>query len=346
MKLIVQIPAFNEEATLAETIADIPRSIPGIGRVEVLVVDDGSTDETTRVARAAGADHVVRHTKNMGLARAFRTGLDACLLLDADIIVNTDADNQYVGADIPKLVQPILEGRADIVVGDRQTMTIQGFSWLKKRLQRLGSFVVRLLSGTRVSDAVSGFRALSRGAAMKLNIITDFSYTIEMLIQAGYNGLEVRSVPIGVNPQARPSRLFRSMPEFLARSIVTMIRTYMMYQPLKVFTIIGAIFLFVGIGPIARFLYFYFTGSGAGHLQSLIIGNVLIVVGFITFTVGLLSYLIDSNRRLIEVLLEKVRRFEGYRMRQPESPSQAPEIEVSAPTAAARQPRIPERVEY
>ncbi|MFQ5524854.1 MAG: glycosyltransferase family 2 protein [Thermoanaerobaculia bacterium] len=310
MNLIVQIPAYNEAGSLPAAIADIPREIPGVESVRVLVVDDGSSDGTETVAREAGADHVVRHTKNRGLARAFRTGLDTCLELGADIIVNTDADNQYVGADIPKLVQPILEGRADVVIGDRQTGTIAGFSWIKKLLQRLGSGVVRRLSGTKVPDAVSGFRALSRSAALKLNIVTSFSYTIETVIQAGHDGMAVVSVPIGVNPDVRPSRLSKSIPQFVVRSVTTMVRSYTMYQPLKVFTFVGTVIFVAGLVPVARFLYFYFTDGGGGHLQSLILGGVLILIGFTTFTVGLVADLIDSNRKLIESLLEKVRKLE------------------------------------
>lgn len=310
MHLIVQIPAYNEARSLPATIADIPRQIQNVDRVEILVVDDGSSDDTSDIARSAGADHVVRHTKNRGLARAFRTGLDTCLRLGADVIVNTDADNQYVGADIPKLVQPILEGRADVVIGDRQTDTIAGFSWTKKLLQRLGSGVVRRLSGTEVPDAVSGFRAMSRAAALKLNIVTSFSYTIETVIQAGHDGMAVVSVPIGVNPEVRPSRLFKTIPQFVVRSITTMVRSYTMYQPLKVFTFVGTGAFLVGLIPVARFLYFFFNDGGGGHLQSLVLGGVLIVVGFTAFTIGLVADLIDSNRKLIETLLEKVRRLE------------------------------------
>ncbi len=310
MKLIVQIPSFNEEQTLAETIGDIPRSIDGFNSVEVLVIDDGSTDRTSDVARAAGADHVIPHTENQGLAAAFRTGLDACLRLGADVIVNTDADNQYVGADIPKLVLPILEGRADMVVGDRQTKTVDSFSSFKKLLQRLGSSMVRRLSKTQIPDAVSGFRAFSRTAALRLNVINDFSYTIETLIQAGQKRMAVMAVPIRVNPKARPSRLFRSLPEFLYRSSATMVRSYTMYQPLKVFSAAGLFLILIGFGPVARFLYFYLRGDGAGNIQSLILGGVLITIGFIIVTVGLVADLIASNRKLLEVVLEKVRQLE------------------------------------
>ncbi|MDJ0949736.1 MAG: glycosyltransferase family 2 protein [Alphaproteobacteria bacterium] len=310
MKLIVQIPCYNEEGTLARTVRDIPRVIAGVDSVEVLIVDDGSRDRTVEVARDCGVDHIVRHPNNKGLARSFRTGLEACLRHGADIIVNTDGDNQYAGADIPKLIQPILDGRADIVVGDRQTDGIAHFSWLKKKLQRFGSAFVRQLSGTQVPDAVSGFRALSREAALRINIVTSFSYTIEMLIQAGNKRMAVASVPIATNGKLRESRLFRNMPVFLARSAETIARMYAMYRPLKVFSALGAILLLAGAAPIVRFLYFYFAGDGSGHVQSLILGGVLILAGSMTLLIGLLADLINFNRRLIETTLEKVSRIE------------------------------------
>jgi glycosyltransferase involved in cell wall biosynthesis len=311
MKLIVQIPCYNEEETLPAVVRDIPRSIPGIDRVEILVVDDGSTDRTAEVAREVGVDHVVRHTTNKGLARTFRTGLDACLALGADIVVNTDGDNQYAGADIPRLVEPILEGRADIVIGDRQTATLDHFSPLKKGLQKLGSFMVRRLSGTRVPDAVSGFRAISRSAALHLNIVSPFSYTIEMLIQAGSKQLEIASVPVGTHRVARTSRLFRSTPHFVARSGETMARMYAMYKPLSTFFIIGAAIGLVGLVPILRFLYFFAVGQGAGHIQSLVLGGALVIIGVMALLIGLVADLINFNRQLIEITLEKVRRLEG-----------------------------------
>ena len=344
MKLIVQIPSFNEEATIAATIRDIPRRIPGIDLVEILVIDDGSRDETVHVARAAGADHVVHHTCNKGLARAFRSGLDASLKLGADVIVNTDADNQYVGADIPKLIEPILDGRADIVIGDRQTKTVQGFSRFKKLLQQLGSFVVRRLSNTSVPDAVSGFRALSRQAAIRLNPISDFSYTIETLIQAGQDRMAVVSVPIGVNPQSRPSRLFKSLPQFLYRSVATMVRSYMMYQPLKAFSALGLILMIIGAGPIVRFLYYYFAGTDGGHIQSLVLGGILVTVGVIVLTVGMVADLIDSNRKLIEILLERVRRIELREYEHSSGPD--PQVEPAEATAElAPEPQLRERIE-
>lgn len=322
MKLIVQIPCHNEKETLQATLADIPRSIAGIDRVEVLVIDDGSTDQTARVARELGADHVVRHIGNKGLARAFASGIDACLRHGADIIVNTDGDNQYCGADIARLVEPILEGRADIVVGDRGSKTNPHFSIVKKGLQLLGSAVVRRVSGIAVPDAVSGFRAISREAALQLNIVSPFSYTIEMLIQAGAKQLCVTSVPVGTNAKTRESRLFRSVPHFVRRSVATIIRMYAMYRPLRVFFLIGGGLLLVGALPIVRFLYFYLLGDGGGHVQSLILGGALVIIGFITLLFGLLADLIGFNRRLIELALERVRKLELASQRLSDAPSE------------------------
>jgi len=310
VKLVVQIPCLNEEETLPQTIADIPRWIDGIDTVEILVVDDGSTDRTVEVARAHGADHVVSRKRNRGLAAAFRAGLDAALKAGADIIVNTDGDNQYNGADIPKLVAPILEGRADIVVGDRQTQTIAHFSPVKRVLQDFGSRTVRWLSGVDVPDAVSGFRAISREAAMQINIVSGFSYTIEMLIQAGRHRMAVASVPVRTNIVTRESRLFKSIPNFIKRSLATMLRIYAMYQPLKVFAIVGLVLAAIGIIPILRFLWFWAIGDGGGHIQSLVLGGVLVVIAVITFLFGLVADLIGFNRQLLETTLEKVRALE------------------------------------
>ncbi|MGN6059622.1 MAG: glycosyltransferase family 2 protein [Sphingomicrobium sp.] len=322
MKLIVQIPCYNEEATLPETIRDIPRYIPGIDTIEILVIDDGSTDRTCEVARKLGVDHIVRNKSNLGLARSFRAGLDRCLAAGADIIVNTDADNQYCGADIEKLVEPILEGRADVVVGDRQTSQVADFSSRKKLLQRFGSSVVRRFSGVDVPDAVSGFRAISRDAALRLNIVSPFSYTIEMLIQVGKKGIAFTSVPIRTNPKTRESRLFKSVFRFIERSATTLLRMYSMYQPLRVFTAVGFVVALIGLVPMLRFLYDYFFASGNGKIQSLVIGSALLTIGSLAFLLGLVADLVNHNRALIEMLLEKTRRAELDQLRHlPESAS-------------------------
>ena len=310
MKLIIQIPCYNEEQTLPQTLRDIPRTVEGVDEVEVLIIDDGSSDRTVEVAKAQGVDHIVRHTGNRGLARTFRSGLNACLTRGADIIVNTDGDNQYNARDIPLLVRPIIEGRADIVVGDRKTAEVAHFSFFKKRLQAFGSFVVRMLSGVEVPDAVSGFRAISRDAALDLNFVSTFSYTIEMLIQAGSKRMAVISVPIRTNRVERKSRLFKSIPDFVSRSAATILRMYAMYRPLSVFSTIGLALGLIGTLPILRFLYFWSLGGGAGHVQSLVLGGSLVVIGFMALLVGMLADLINFNRRLIEIVLEKVRRVE------------------------------------
>jgi glycosyltransferase involved in cell wall biosynthesis len=309
MKLIVQIPCYNEEKTLPQTVADIPREIPGV-EVEILIIDDGSVDKTVEVAKEIGVDHIVRNKKNLGLARTFRKGLEACLDAGADIIVNTDGDNQYAGQDIPKLIAPVLDGSADIVVGDRQTDKISHFSSGKKFMQKFGSGVVRKLSGVWVPDAVSGFRAISRDAAIRLNIVSSFSYTIEMLIQAGKRDMAVTSVPVSTNPKTRDSRLFKSIPKFIERQLTTIVRMYSMYQPLRVFFYIGTALSLLGLIPILRFLYFYIFDTGAGHIQSLILGGVLLIIGFITYMIGLVADLISFNRQLLEMTLEKVKRME------------------------------------
>jgi glycosyltransferase involved in cell wall biosynthesis len=310
MKLIVQIPCFNEEETLPATFNDIPKQIDGVDVVEILIIDDGSTDKTIEVAKALGVHHIVINKNNRGLARTFRTGLNECLKLSADIIVNTDGDNQYAGWDIPKLIQPILDGKADVVVGDRNTAKVAHFSPFKKFLQKLGSYVVKTLSGVQVPDAVSGFRAYSRDAALQLNIVSPFSYTIEALIQAGKKHMAVTSVPVETNAKTRESRLFSSIPKFIERQLTTIVRMYAMYQPLKVFFFIGLTLSILGAIPIIRFLYFYFTGDGDGHLQSLVLGGVLTILGFISFLIALLADLMNFNRQLIEQTLEKVRRIE------------------------------------
>ena len=310
MKLIIQIPCYNEERTLPQTVKDLPTHIEGIDVIEYMIIDDGSKDNTVEVAKSLGVHHIVRNKNNRGLARTFRKGIDECLKRGADIIVNTDGDNQYAGWDVAKLVVPILEGKADVVVGDRKTQDIEHFSPLKKLLQKVGSYVVKKVSGVEVPDAVSGFRAYSREAVLQLNIISPFSYTIEALIQSGKKHMAVTHVPVETNAKTRESRLFTSIPKFIERQLTTIVRMYTMYQPLRVFVLIGAIITLVGLIPIIRFLIFYMMGDGNGHLQSLILGGVLTVLGIITFLIAILADLINFNRQLIEQTLEKVRRME------------------------------------
>lgn len=310
MKLIIQIPCLNECETLAETIAELPRTIEGVSSIELLIIDDGSTDDTSGVAKRAGVHHIVRHRRNRGLAAAFNSGLQKALAEGADIIVNTDADGQYVGEDIAKIVAPIVAGKADIVVGDRGVADNPHFRSFKRRLQRLGSFVVKRLSQLEITDAVSGFRAISREAAQRINITTDFSYTTDMLIQAGRKRLAVMSVPIRTNAAARPSRLFKSIPGFIANTGTTMARVYLTYNPLRFFLGIGLAMTLIGFVPILRFLWFFVEGSGSGHLQSLVLGSALVILGLLVAILGLLADLIGTNRRLIESTLHKVTRME------------------------------------
>jgi glycosyltransferase involved in cell wall biosynthesis len=306
-KLIIQIPCFNEAATLPVTLGDLPRTIPGIDEIETLIIDDGSADCTVDVARELGVKHIVRFTGNRGLAKAFMAGLDAGLQRGADIIVNTDGDNQYCGADIAALVAPIIAGQADMVVGCRPINDIPHFSWTKRRLQRWGSRMVRRLSGIDVPDATSGFRAFSREAALRLNVISDFTYTVETLIQAGKKNIATTWVPVGVNAPLRESRLFKSMGNYLRRAVPGMLRIYAMYEPLKVFFNIGSFILLVAAVPILRFLYFYLTSGGTGHVQSLVLGSALVLVGFQVIVIGLLADLIAANRRLVEDALYSIR---------------------------------------
>jgi glycosyltransferase involved in cell wall biosynthesis len=307
MKLIVQIPCYNEEETLPQTIAGIPSAIDGIDEIEILIIDDGSSDRTSEVAAQLGVSHVIQNKKNRGLARTFRRGLDACLRAGADIIVNTDGDNQYSGEDIGILVKPILDGKADIVIGDRQTDSVKHFSRFKRSLQRLGSGVVRRLAGVDVPDAVSGFRAFSRTAAIRTNIVSSFSYTIETVIQAGNKNMAVVSVPIRTNPKTRESRLFKSIPSFIERQVSTIIRMYAMYKPLRAFFFLGTLLTLLGLIPIIRFLYFFLAGDGGGHVQSLVLGGVLLLMGFMAYLAGLVADLISFNRQLLEMALEKIR---------------------------------------
>ena len=310
MKIIVQIPCLDEEETLPLTVRDIPRKIDGVDEVEILVIDDGSTDRTLEVAKEIGVDHIVRFEKNQGLAKAFMAGIDACLRLGADIVVHTDGDNQYKGEDIPKLIKPILEGKADMVIGDRETEKVAHFSFVKKKLQKLGSWVIRKLSGSAVPDATSSFRAMTREAALRLNIISDFSYTLEAIIQAAKKKLAIKVVPIRTNEKLREPRLYSSTFVFLKKSASTIIRTYAMYESLKVFSVIGSIILLGGVVLGIRFLYFYFTGEGIGHIQSVILASMLIIMGFVLWMIGLLADLISANRKLLEDMLYRVRYLE------------------------------------
>jgi glycosyltransferase involved in cell wall biosynthesis len=308
MKLIIQIPCLNEAQTLHIALADLPKQIPGIDTIEVLVIDDGSRDETVAVARQNGVHHVVGFRQNQGLARAFMLGLESCLERGADIIVNTDADNQYNGADIEKLVRPILDGQADFVIGARPIDTIEHFSPIKKLLQHLGSSIVRGVSGTDVADAPSGFRAISRDVALMLNVFNGYTYTLETIIQAGQRNMTVVSVPIRVNGDLRPSRLVRSIPNYIKRSIVTMFRIFIVYQPLKFFLTVSLFPFAVGLGVGARFLWYFFSGNGTGHVQSLIFAAVMLIVGFLTFLLAILGDLLSVNRRLLEELQQRERR--------------------------------------
>jgi glycosyltransferase involved in cell wall biosynthesis len=310
MKLIIQIPCYDEAEQLPETLADLPREVPGIERVEWLVIDDGSTDDTVEVARANGVDHIVRLTNNKGLAAAFQAGLDACLKLGADVIVNTDADNQYYGGDIEKLVAPIIAGHADMVVGDRETDSIEHFSPLKKRLQRLGSAVVRRASDTTVPDTTSGFRAYNREAALQMNVVSKFTYTLETIIQAGKMVVAVDHVPIRTNPQSRESRLFPSMASYVRRNTVSIFRVYTLYEPLRVFMAAAAFVALVGAVIWVRFVYFYFSGEGQGHIQSLILGATLFIVAVQLAALGVLGDILAGSRVLQQRVLERVRRVE------------------------------------
>lgn len=310
MKLIIQIPCYNEEKTLPVTLADLPRTIPGIDAIEYLIINDGSTDRTVEIAREHGVHHVVNLTKNKGLAKGFMAGIDACLRLGADIIVNTDADNQYSGHDIAALVKPILDGQAEMVIGDRQTNEIAHFSWFKKRLQNWGSWVVRQVSGTRVPDATSGFRALSRETALQMNVVSAFTYTLETIIQAGKKNVAITHVPVGTNGKLRESRLFKGNWSYIKRSVGTIARIYTMYEPLKMFSYLGGALFGAGVLIGLRFIYFYITQGGAGHIQSLILAAVLLILGFQVFMLGLVADIIGSNRQLIENALYRLKKME------------------------------------
>ena len=300
MKLIIQIPCYNEEKTLPVTYKEIPESIGGIDEIEILVIDDGSTDNTVETAKNLGIKHIVSHSKNLGLARAFDTGLKTSIKLGADIIVNLDADNQYKASDIEKLIQPVLNKEADIVIGARPIEKIRSFSPLKKLLQKTGSYVMRKISGADVLDAPSGFRAFSKNAAMKINIFDNYTYTMETIIQAQYKGLTIKSVPIGVNENLRPLRLVKNNFDYIKRSIFTMLRFIIIYRPFRFFMKISLLLFFFGLLLGLRFLYFYITESGEGHIQSLILCAILILVGVQSLFFAVIADLLAINRKLIE----------------------------------------------
>ncbi|MFB6274746.1 MAG: glycosyltransferase family 2 protein [Halothece sp.] len=307
-KLIIQIPCYNEEATLGATLADLPREVPGVDQVEWLIIDDGSRDRTVEVAKASGVDHIIRHPKNQGLAKAFMSGLRASLAADADMIVNTDADNQYCAADIPYLIEPILLKQADIVVGARPISKIPHFSPLKKTLQQLGSYVVRLASNTNIPDAPSGFRAFSREAALQINVFDNYTYTLETIIQAGQKGIAITSVPVRINEDLRPSRLVKSTPGYVWRSMTTILRIFMLYNPLRFFLITGSIPFSMGFLLGVRWLIFFFMGAERTRIPSLILTAILILIGFQLWMFGLVADLMAANRKLMEDLQSYLRK--------------------------------------
>jgi glycosyltransferase involved in cell wall biosynthesis len=309
-KLIIQIPCLNEAITLPSTLADLPREVPGIDAVEFLVVDDGSTDGTADVARQLGVHHVVRFRRRKGLAAAFMAGIDASLKLGADYIVNTDGDNQYSGRDVQTLLEPLLSGEADVVIGDRNIQFVEQMSAGRKRLQLIGSWVVRQVSNTRVPDTTSGFRAYTRDAALRLTIVSDFSYTLESIIQAGKKKMAIAHVPIATNPTTRRSRLFSSTWTYVKASAATIVRIYTMYEPMKVFLSIGSVVFLSGLAVSGRFLYYYLAGTGRGHVQSLIFAAILLIVGFQVALIGLVADVVSGNRKLIEDILYRVRSLE------------------------------------
>lgn len=311
MKLIIQIPCYNEAETLRVALDHLPKEIEGIDRIEILIINDGSEDDTVQVARDWGVNHIVSLKQNQGLARGFMAGIDACLHLGADIIVNTDADDQYCGEDIAKLVRPIVTEKADIVIGERPILDTQHFTPQKKAFQRFGSWVVRVASHSDIPDAPSGFRAYSREAALRLNVINEYTYTLETIIQAGWNRIPMVSVPVRTNPDLRPSRLFSSMWKYIKRSSTVIIRAFAMYKPLLFFGIIGAIFFFAGVALGIRFLvYFIITGSGTGHIQSLILCAALLMIGVQVFVAGIQADIIAGNRKLLEDVQYRVRKLE------------------------------------
>ena len=318
MKLIIQIPCYNEAETLEIALNDLPKKIDGIDEIEYLIINDGSKDATIEVAKKWGVHYVVNFKRNKGLAKGFMAGLDACLRNGADLIVNTDADNQYDGADIEKLVRPILEGKTDIVIGERPIDDTEHFSPLKKKLQHFGSYVVRKASKSDIPDAPSGFRAYSREAAMRMNVINEYTYTLETIVQAGRTKIAQTSVPIKTNPELRKSRLFNSMFGYVKKSMLTILRAFMMYKPMRFFNTVGAIIMTCGVALGIRFLVYLFIGEGTGHIQSLILTSMLILVGFQTFLIGLQADLIAANRKLIEDVQYHVRKmdYDGIKIKE------------------------------
>ncbi len=341
MKLIVQIPAYNEEKTIAQTLRDIPKKIDGISSIETLVIDDGSSDNTPEAARKAGANHVLRLRTHRGLSSAFVAGIEAALRLGADIIVNTDADNQYAGSDIPRLIAPILRGTAEVVIGDRDVARSPHMSPFKRLLQRLGSWTVGLASGVRVGDATSGFRAFSREAATQINVFNPFTYTLETIIQSGNRNLDVQSVTVKTNPPSRPSRLYRGVGTYLRKSVATIFRIYTLYKPLKTFFAIGSLLMLAGVVIGLRFLWYFFEGDRAGHVQSLILAAVFLIVGFQTMLIGLVADLISVNRRLSEEVLIRLKKMPQqerrmHRERQPRQEQPQREEQSSPPEQSTK----------
>ena len=310
MKLIIQIPCYNEAKTLRVALDDLPKTLPGVDEIEYLIIDDGSRDDTVKVAREWGVHHIISFPQNKGLAKGFMAGLDGCLKNGADIIVNTDADNQYRAEDIQLLIEPILKGKAEMVIGARPIDEIKHFSFTKKLMQHFGSWVVRKASATDIPDAPSGFRALSREAALRMNVINDYTYTLETIVQAGREKIAITSVPVHTNEELRPSRLFKSIFGYVKKSVVMILRAYIMYNPLKFFTYLSILPTLIGVGIGIRFLYFMSIGDSGGHVQSLILACTLIIIGFLTFTIGMVSDMIAANRRILQDTQYHVRKME------------------------------------
>lgn len=310
MKLIIQIPCYNEAETLEIALNALPKQINGVDEIEYLIINDGSSDDTEKIALEWGVNYIVHFKRNLGLAKGFLAGIDLALRHGADIIVNTDADNQYCGTDIEKLIQPILRKEADIVIGERPINEIEDFSWVKKKLQRFGSYVVRLASRTEIPDAPSGFRAYSRKAAMRVNVHNEYTYTLETIVQAGRNKMAITSVPVNTNPELRKSRLMNSVFGYIKKSILTILRAVLMYKPLQVFTLLGSMAIMVGVAIGIRFLFYFFQGSGNGHIQSLILATMMIIIGSQTFVTGLQADIISANRKLLEDIQYRIKKLE------------------------------------